>query len=54
MSIEAYTDGKQTLFRERRPAAYSGKRKALGVRQLAWIKARGWLAGPRVERKEAV
>jgi hypothetical protein len=53
MSIEAVSNGKTMLFINR-PAAYSGKRKGLGPRQLAWIKARGWIAGPRVERKEAV
>jgi hypothetical protein len=61
MAIEAYTNGKQTLFRERRrktalppdvPAAYA--KSQLGDKTLAYMKARGWLNGPRVERKEAV
>jgi hypothetical protein len=36
MSVEAVTNGKQMLFINR-PAAYSGKRKGLGVKQLAWL-----------------
>jgi hypothetical protein len=52
MSIEAYTDGKRTLFRERKPSSYA-KPRCLGPAQLRWIAARGWLAGPRVERKES-
>jgi hypothetical protein len=53
MNIEAITNG-DTMTILRRPQIYSGKRKGLGVKQLAWIKARGWLAGPRVDRKETV
>jgi hypothetical protein len=50
--MELVTNG-NTMTVIHLPTAYK-PRKGLGPRQLAWIKARGWLAGPRVERKENV
>jgi hypothetical protein len=62
MNIEAYTNGKETLFRERRrqtalpadaPPAYA--KSQLGEKTLQWcrdnLKGFAW---PRVERKERV
>jgi hypothetical protein len=57
MTIEAYTNGRATLFRNRRrqtalpsdaPPAYA--KSQLGDNALAYMRARGWLDGPRVVR----
>jgi hypothetical protein len=54
---ELYTNGRDILFRERRrqtslpadaPPAYA--RSQLGANTLAYMRARGWLDGPRVQR----
>jgi hypothetical protein len=44
---ELYTDGARILHTSRRRVSPIG---GLGPRQLQWIAARGWLAGPRVTR----
>jgi hypothetical protein len=55
--MEAYTDGKRTLFRERRrqtalpaDATTAYAKSQLGDNALAYMRARGWLDGPRVVR----
>jgi hypothetical protein len=62
MTPEIYTDGKALLFRTARrptppigtqlpadaPPAYA--RSQLGANTLAYMRARGWLDGPRVTR----
>jgi hypothetical protein len=55
--MEAYTDGKRTLFRERRrqtalpaDATTAYAKSQLGDNALAYMRAQGWLDGPRVVR----
>jgi hypothetical protein len=47
MTPEIVTDGMRLLMTQRRRVQPIG---GLGPRQLQWIAARGWLAGPRVTR----
>jgi hypothetical protein len=47
--IEAVTNGKTLLMIARRPAAYV--RQGLGIKQIAWMRAKGWIDRRTVARK---
>jgi hypothetical protein len=48
-TLEMITNGQRLLMVTRRKP--DGTRKPLGPKQLAWIQARGWTRGPRVEAR---